>query len=203
MLTDYEISMKLPAIKITRKSGDEPFISDEKNLGIFISDFWQWSSSDITGNALRGILAEFIVASALEINREVRIEWDAYDLTFDDIKIEIKSAAYIQTWEQNDYSKITFNIAPTRTWSDEAKSRIDEIKRQSDIYIFCLLSHREQLTLNPLNIDQWEFYLLPTAYLDKYFPLQKTITLSSLLNLQPTKCNYNDLKSTMTKLIVS
>ncbi len=87
--------MKLPAIKITRKSGDEPFISDEKNLGIFISDFWQWSSSDITGNALRGILAEFIVASALEINREVRIEWDAYDLTFDDIKIEIKSAAYI------------------------------------------------------------------------------------------------------------
>ncbi len=195
--------MKLPAIKITRKSGDEPFISDEKNLDISISDFWQWSSSDITGNALRGILAEFIVASALEINRDVRIEWDAYDLTFDDIKIEIKSAAYIQTWEQNDYSKINFNIAPTRTWSDEANSRIDEIKRQSDIYVFCLLSHRDQSTLNPLNIDQWEFYLLPTAYLDKYLPLQKTITFSSLLHLQPTKCNYNDLKSTITKLIVS
>jgi hypothetical protein len=59
------------------------------------------------------------------------------------------------------------------------RRNLTEIKRQSDIYIFCLLSHREQLTLNPLNIDQWEFYLLPTAYLDKYFPLQNLITIET------------------------
>jgi hypothetical protein len=45
-------------------------------------EFWQWSISDLVSNVSRGVLAEFIVAKALEINTvsNVRDEWAAYDL---------------------------------------------------------------------------------------------------------------------------
>ena len=45
-------------------------------------------------------LAEYIVAKALGIRDTKRVEWDPYDLEIDDVKVEVKSAAYVQTWEQ-------------------------------------------------------------------------------------------------------
>ena len=47
----------------------------------------------------RGCLAEFIVASALRLGDGVRDEWGAFDLlTKSGAKIEVKSAAYLQSW---------------------------------------------------------------------------------------------------------
>ena len=63
--------------------------------------FSQWAYSDVSSNASRGILAEYIVASALGIAAATRREWDAYDLeTQDGVKLEIKSASYLQSWAQ-------------------------------------------------------------------------------------------------------
>jgi len=43
-------------------------------------------------------LAEYLVATVLGLNQGVRNEWDAYDLeTEAGLKIEVKSAAYIQS----------------------------------------------------------------------------------------------------------
>jgi hypothetical protein len=84
-----------PPIKINRKSGDESFEIDGQTLPFNLLEFWQWSSSDLVGNALRGVLAEYIVASALGCDAGTRTEWDAHDLvTKDGIKVEVKSAAY-------------------------------------------------------------------------------------------------------------
>ena len=66
-------------------------------------------------NATRGRFAEFIVGTAIGLDIKIlREEWDAYDLlTNYGAKIEIKSAAYIQSWEQKGYSKcITFSEPP-------------------------------------------------------------------------------------------
>jgi hypothetical protein len=49
---------------------------------------------------MRGVLAEYIVALAMGIDTEegVRREWDAYGLVLGDgTKVEVKSAAYIQS----------------------------------------------------------------------------------------------------------
>ncbi|MCB0035652.1 MAG: hypothetical protein KDE51_16580, partial [Anaerolineales bacterium] len=70
----------LPALTITPKSGQEPFTDNGQPLPLTLLDFWQWSSSDLVNNALRGVLAEFIVASALGCQTPTRTEWDAYDL---------------------------------------------------------------------------------------------------------------------------
>jgi phosphodiesterase/alkaline phosphatase D-like protein len=56
-------------------------------------------------------------------------------------------------------------------------------KRQADVYVFCLLSHKAKATVCPLNLDQWEFYVLSTNQLNNLVGEQKTITLDSLREL--------------------
>jgi len=141
------------------------------------------------------VLAEFIVASAIDVLEKPREEWDAYDLvTKNGLKIEIKSSSYLQSWEQSALSKIIFGIQPTTVWNNDNK-RSSEAKRQADIYVFCVLSHKDKTTVNPLDLSQWDFYTLPTATLNEKRPNQKTITLSSLLQLNPEISKYDKLKN--------
>lgn len=145
--------------------------------------FWQWSSSDLVSNAMRGVLAEYIVACDLGVADGVRTEWDTYDLrTKSGIKVEVKSAAYCQSWHQTKLSNICFGIAPTRGWDASTNTTATELARQSDVYVFCLLHHRDKATLDPLNLDQWDFYVLPTRTLNERCPTQKSIALASLLD---------------------
>ncbi|MBU0536462.1 MAG: hypothetical protein KKE20_05825 [Nanoarchaeota archaeon] len=75
--------------ELSRKSGNEKFTYKSKDqFNLF--EFWQWSVSDLMSNATRGRLAEFIVAKALNIDKGIRNEWDAYDLSYKNIKIETK-----------------------------------------------------------------------------------------------------------------
>jgi hypothetical protein len=30
------------------------------------------------------------------------------------------------------------------------------------LYVFCLLAHKDKSTLDPLNMDQWQFFVLAT-----------------------------------------
>ena len=66
-----------------------------------VCDFWQWSFSDLMQNTTRGILAEYIIATLLEIDHTVRNPWFAYDLQLDDGKtIEVKTMSLLQAWKQ-------------------------------------------------------------------------------------------------------
>src|SRR6185503_5716161 len=104
-------------LEATRKSGNEPFHRNGRLLQTCLIDFWRWSASDLVSNASRGILAEYIVACALNIADGVRGDWDAYDLlTPSGVKIEVKSAAYLQSWFHKKLSNIVFSIRPTRSW---------------------------------------------------------------------------------------
>ncbi len=45
-----------------------------------------------------------------------RVEWDAVDLRYRGHGIEVKSAAYLQSWAQTKPSTITFDVARKRGW---------------------------------------------------------------------------------------
>jgi hypothetical protein len=186
----------LDKVKATIKSGNEPLSSRGENLNFNLLDFWRWSVSDILSNATRGRLAEFIVATAININiTEVRSEWDAYDLiTNDGVKIEVKSAAYLQSWQQQILSKITFSTKLARAWDMEIDKRSDEAKRHADVYVFCLLKHEDKQTVNPLDMDHWDFYVLATKELNDYTRSQHSITLKSLQKLT-TAIGYNQINT--------
>ena len=182
----------LSAVQTIKKTGQEPFTFNGQKLPINVLSFWQWSNSELLGNALRGVLAEFIVGSTIDVLDAPREEWDAYDLiTKGGLKIEVKSSAYLQSWEQDKLSTISFGIQPTgETWD----ARVIGKTRKSDIYVFCVLIHKDKNTVNPLDLQQWEFYILDTAILNEKVPTQKTITLPSLIRLNPIKVNYDGLK---------
>ena len=191
----------LEAIQSSKKTGQESFIFEGKETNHNVLSFWQWSNSDLLGNSLRGILAEYIVASAIGVLQKPREEWEAYDLvSLEGLKIEIKSSSYLQSWEQNKFSKILFGIKPTVTWQNDDKKRAG-LKRQADLYVFCVLSHKDKDTVNPLDLSQWDFYLLKTAILNEFSLTQKTITLPSLLKLKPLIVKYAGLKQAITKCV--
>ena len=185
----------LPLIIPSPKSGKELLKFNDRNTKYILQDFWRWNMSDLLSNATRGILAEFIVGTAIGLDqKDVRNEWDAYDLTSKDgIKIEVKSSAYIQSWKQKDYSKISFSIKPTHFLDPQTLLYQDEAKRHADVHVFCLLKHKDQDTIDPLKLEQWEFYVVPTPVLSDYGGSQLRIILSKLKKIADP-VNYDKLR---------
>jgi hypothetical protein len=179
-----------------------PISKDTNIIGVnkTIGDFWEWGFSDILSNSLRGIFAEFLVGSAIGCLNDKRIEWDAFDLVYQDKKIEVKSSSYIQTWHNEKHSKISFNIGAKKEYDYQLRKYSSTVKRNADIYVFCLLKEKNEEIIDPLIIDQWEFYLVLTSYLDKHFPNQKTISLASLSKISKS-IKYEYLKSEVETLI--
>ena len=110
--------------------GSEPFTFQGNMLPLTVKDFWSWSSSDLINNTLRGSLAEYIVALALNIdtNSTPREDWSAYDLLYKNVRLEVKASGYLQAWNVGKVSNIIFNIRPTRTW-DPVTGYTDEVTR--------------------------------------------------------------------------
>ena len=193
--------MKFPEIIAVPRQPTEKFHFHKKEVGFSIIDFWQWSISDLIENRNRGILAEFLVKKALQIESEVRLEWDAYDFeTNAGIKVEVKSSAYIQSWKQKGLSRISFGISPTKILLDD-NNYSDERKRQADVYIFCLLHSHNQDKVNPVDLSQWTFYIVSTHVLDEMSLSQKSIGMSGITKIKHKKCNYLQLKPTFEKVV--
>ena len=90
------MNTKLPTLEVNTKTGDEPFHVGGKALPLTLLNYWRWSGSDLVSNAQRGILAEYLVGSALKMTESVRLEWDAFDIrTPSGLKGEVKTSAYI------------------------------------------------------------------------------------------------------------
>lgn len=188
------MSGNLDALKHKRMVGSEPFHISSRPAGFTLLSFWQWLASDLVDNALRGALAEYIVACDLGIASGTRPGWNAYDLiTPDGVKVEVKSAAYLQSWQQAAPSKICFDIRPTYGWEAATNTYGTERKRQADVYVFCLLAHADKSTLDPLDLSQWEFYVLPACVLDERMPNQKTLSLAGLSRLGPEKAEFGSI----------
>src|SRR5215216_807098 len=188
------MNTELQALIVKRKTGNEPFRIDGHTTTFGLLTFWQWAFSNLASNALRGVLAEYIVACDLGVAGGVRTEWDAFDLrTPDGKKVEVKSAAYLQSWKQSAPSKICFDVRPTYGRDAATNTTSLERKRQADVYVFCLLAHSDKASLDPLDLSQWEFYVLLSKVLDERLPTQKTISLAGLLRLGPVKAEFGSM----------
>lgn len=173
--------------------GNEKFISIEAELRIKVSDFWSWAYSELLNNIERGALAEFLVLSSFKLSSlEPRIAWQPFNLTSPSgRRIEVKAASYIQSWSEDYYARILFDIGPKSSWNPKLGIS-PEKKRNSDIYVFCVYTSLKKDD-SILNLDLWDFYVLPTSILDESIPSQKTIGIQTLLRLGPTKVNYSNL----------
>ncbi|HRF51034.1 MAG TPA: hypothetical protein PLC98_25610 [Anaerolineales bacterium] len=185
----------LARLNVQRKTGDEYLHDAGATLGTQLLDFWRWSSSDLVSNSTRGVFAEFIVAQALGIAlNDVRAEWDAFDLTTPEgITVEVKSAAYLQTWAQRDYSLIIFRMPETKAWSADTNTQAEHVQRQAQVYVFALLAHKDKATLDPLDVSQWRFYVVPTVKLDGR-KQQRSISIRGLESLAGAPVGFSELR---------
>ena len=178
---------ELVRLHMRRMIGHEPLTRAGSRIGPAISEFWGWSMSDLVENTSRGVFAEFIVAVALGIRTDaVRVAWAPYDLeTAAGIKVEVKSAAYLQSWWQRELSTIQFSIKPAHPYDPDTGTSAPEKTRSADVYVFCLLAHTDKATVDPMSMDQWKFYVVARSTLDQRKRSQTSITLRSLEELSP------------------
>lgn len=142
--------------------------------------------SDLLNNTNRAVFAEFVVGTALGVTASPRIPWDAVDLRYRDKTIEVKSAAYIQGWEQDGgLSRISFDVAErVYAWDSATNTYGTESKHSADCYIFSL--YAEKVDRSPallMDMDRWKFYVVPTEQINRQLGSQKTAALSTIARL--------------------
>lgn len=194
--------IKFPDLSAKKLCGTEPLTAPDGMVLGRLSDFWSWAHADLVSNTERGKLAEYIVACALEVQNQDLPSWNSCALVSPEgIRIEVKASGYIQSWGQAKVSTLSFGIQPTHSRNPETNSYAGEEKRQSDIYVFCVFKNTDQNTLNPLDVSQWDFYLLPSKVLNEKVGAQKRITLSRLLSIGAEKCQYRSLHDRICSLV--
>lgn len=182
-------NIKYPAIQCTPKTGDEPILCEGRKSAS-VQDYWRWAHSDLNSNAERGKFAEYLVSLALDCAQDTSGEWGAYDISWEaeEIKVEVKASAYLQIWGQKALTSPKFGTRPSHRWKQKDNSYDDKVRRQADVYVFALETWTAQDVADPdpLDLSQWEFYVLPTSKLNERGP-QATISLPQIVKLGARK----------------
>lgn len=189
-------------IPITYASATQPFHRSGAASNLTILDFWAWAYSDCINNTTRGVLAEFLVAAALNLNLKLpRDAWAKFDLTYRSHPLEVKSASYHQRWHQDKLSSINFSVRKTRAWDSDTNRQADTAKRQAFAYVLCLLAEKQRENVDPLDLDQWRFWAISTAFFDDRARSQHSITYNSLCREIGDPVTFSDLRKSVDALI--
>lgn len=180
--------------------GNESFMIGGRPISITMNDYWRWAYSDLANSLNRSVLAKFIVSSSIGASRINALQ--QYDLlSSNGYKLSVRSAAYILSDDGDHPDQVSFQIAPSRTIDTSGIQRLDApLRRSSDAYVFCLYKAMEK-DESPLDLDLWEFYILSTSILEEKKPFQKTITLPSLLKLEPVWSDYYGIEEAIKKVM--
>ncbi|MEQ6900970.1 hypothetical protein [Nocardioides sp. YIM 152588] len=136
-------------------TGTETF----RGLDATVVEFWGYAMRDLRTNTTRGLLAEWLVARAVGAT-EVQPEWKEFDVRSPDgIRIEVKSSAYLQSWGQARHSTIRFGGLKARAW--DPLTGEGEPSFNADVYVFCVQTAQVHASYDPLDVRQWDFYVLP------------------------------------------
>lgn len=165
------------------------------------AEFWQYAYSNLLDNRNRAALAEFIVAAALGVSKTPDNSWESFDiLSPEGIKVEVKACGYLQCWKQNKPSTPSFEIKKTLGWIGETTEFDNILDRQAHVYVFCLHHEKEIDKADPLQSDQWQFYVVPTSLINEKLGDQKSVRISTIekvLGASPIK--FEELRDQILK----
>lgn len=144
-----------------------PFLLDGRPIDLTVTSFWAWAYSGLIDNKNRGVLAEFIVAKALKIKTTAHDPWGTHDLiSTAGTAVEVKSTGYLQAWNQRRLSRPVWQSLRSRrseTTADGGWLLADARSAKGQIFALCLFTATDHVRANPLNLDQWAFWLVPGA----------------------------------------
>lgn len=171
------------------RRGDEQF----EGIAASVTDFWRFAMSDLRMNNARGYLPEFLVARALGLDDVQRVEWDAYDLLVDGhIRVEVKSSAYLQAWEQPRLSRIEFSGLRGTRYDPRHGEDPGGRQLKAHVYVFGVQTATDPRSVNPVDVGQWEFYVLSKSDIEDG-GVGKSLGLSTLTRLAGGPISWADL----------
>ncbi len=185
-------------------TGSEPFKCSESPLDLTLLDFWKWSESDLLNSLTRTRLAEFIVATALGARADgPRDERSSLELvTPDGVGVRVKSGSFLKSFHQRDLSKVVF-IPQVRPTYAHAGSGHHATSRPL-VYVFALLDHVERATVDPLDLDQWRFFIPPTSKLETLVTEQQhALSVPTLDELSSGSVAFENLRAAVQKAVGS
>lgn len=180
-------------------SGSEEFTFNGNASNMTMLDYWRWHYSDIYD--LHDTIAEFIVAKALGKERpDNKGSWTLYDISYNGMRIEVKETSYYHSWQTDEEPKSRQRVFGINKAYSKYQDNTSELARQNDIYIFCLNTGDTRKTSDPLKLEHWEFYVIPTSVINKECGDAKTVSLSRVRRLTE-KVDYSMLKAKVDDVI--
>ncbi len=168
---------------------------DDQPVGFSVIDFWRFQFSNVWD--IQDQIAEFIVAQALGQSKPFNKNgWTLWDINYRGRRIEVKETAYYHSWRTDGKvsEQRTFSITQAHS---SYKVKSSALGRQNDIYVFCLNTGKTQEDSNPLVLDHWRFWVVPTEIINQACGNNKTISLGRLRKLTGLKdgVSYDEIKT--------
>ena len=119
-------------------------------------------------------------------------KWTLYDILYRDTRIEVKETSYYHPWNEGGKISQQRSFGITKANSNyEHPDEPNRFERQNDIYIFCVVNGETREASNPLILDNWDFYVVPTSVINEKSKDNKTISLNRIrtLGFKPTRFN--------------
>ena len=183
-------------------SGQEQFTLDGKSIEFTVLDFWAFQHSNIWD--VQEEIAEFIVAKALGQDMPYNKNgWTLWDMNYRGERIEVKETGYYHSWRTDGKVSKQRSFGITKAYS-RYKDNTSEFKRQNDIYVFCLNTGETQDTSNPLALENWRFWVVPTSTINRLCGDNKTISLGRVKRItgQKNGVGYGELRDEVDKVIL-
>ena len=183
-------------------TGKEKFKLDGQELDFDFTDFWRFQYSNVFN--MQEYIAEFLVAQALGVSESQNAGyWTLWDITYRDTKIEIKETSFYHPWNKNGHvsKQRTFGITKANGSYDPTTCGNKEYRRQNDIYVFCLNTGNTPDESYPLNLNNWEFYVIPTSFINEKCGDNKTLSLNRIRNFGFSPLRYDEIKNEIDRII--
>ena len=181
-------------------TGKTPFTSNGEPLGFTMSDFWEYQYTNIFD--MQEYIAEFLVGKALGLQKSQNTDgWTLFDMLYRNARIEVKETSYYHSW----LGTITKEICKVRTFDIHKshciyKDTESKLLRNNDVYVFCLNKGETREESNPLCMEHWEFYVVPTSVIDETFKDQKSVSLKRIEAISK-KVAFHQLKEEIDRAI--
>lgn len=97
--------------------------------------------------------------------RPPTISWGTFDLiSADGTAIEVKATSFLQSWNQRELTRPVWQSLRSRKSETTAAggwSLADAATAKGEVFVLCLFTATDHASANPLNLDQWAFWLIP------------------------------------------
>lgn len=166
-----------------------------------MSDFWEYQYTNVWD--MQEYIAEFLVGKALGIDHPMNTDgWTLYDLEYRGKRIEVKETSYYHSWQEKWYEG---KVSQVRTFDVHKsysvyKDNTSELKRNNDIYVFCLNTGTNRETSNPLCMENWDLYVVPTLVINAECKDKKSVSLNRIRKFAKV-CRFEELKECVDEAI--